>query len=73
MNSLGLTLKVRLYPTDQQVREFEQVTKEYSRLCTLASKYAFEHDLLEVIYLKIKVYKRNYITIYIVSFVNNRF
>lgn len=47
MNSLGLTLKVRLYPTDQQVREFEQVTKEYSRLCTLASKYGFEHDLLE--------------------------
>ena len=47
MNSLGLTLKVRLYPTDQQVREFEQVTKEYSRLCTLASMYTFEHDLLE--------------------------
>ena len=39
---LTLTSKVRLYPTAEQARQFEQVTVEYRRVCNLVSQWEFE-------------------------------
>lgn len=39
---LTLTSKVRLYPTAEQARQFEQVTVEYQRVCNLVSQWEFE-------------------------------
>ena len=39
---LTLTSKVRLYPTTEQARQFEQVAIEYQRVCNLVSKWEFE-------------------------------
>lgn len=39
---LTLTSKVRLYPTTEQARQFEQVTVEYQRVCNLVSHWEFE-------------------------------
>lgn len=39
---LTLTSKVRLYPTAEQARQFEQVTAEYQRVCNLVSQWEFE-------------------------------
>ena len=41
---LTLTSKVRLYPTPEQARQFEQVTIEYQRICNLVSKWEFEKE-----------------------------
>lgn len=46
MINISLTRKVRLYPTSSQADEFEQVTKEYQRLCNKASQYAFDNRML---------------------------
>lgn len=39
---LTLTSKIRLYPTTEQARQFEQVTVEYQRVCNLVSHWEFE-------------------------------
>ena len=39
---LTLTTKVRLYPTAEQARQFEQVTIEYQRICNLVSRWIFK-------------------------------
>lgn len=45
-NNLSLTLKVRLYPTSQQAIQFDQITKEYQRLCNKASRIAFVQQII---------------------------
>lgn len=42
----GLTCKIRLYPTADQAEQFSKLVKEYQRLCNLASKYAFAHNII---------------------------
>lgn len=44
--NLSLTLKVRLYPTNSQIDEFDKVTQEYKRLCNIASKEAFAKNII---------------------------
>ena len=46
LENQSLTLKVRLYPTTEQAQEFDIVTREYQRLCNIASQYAFENDII---------------------------
>ena len=46
LETQSLTLKVRLYPTAEQAQEFDIVTREYQRLCNIASRYAFENDII---------------------------
>lgn len=38
---LTLTSKVRLYPTDEQAKQFSLVTREYQRVCNLVSQWEF--------------------------------
>lgn len=41
-SSLSLTLKVRLYPTSKQSRQFEAVTETYRQACNIISQWFFD-------------------------------
>ncbi|MHC3376663.1 RNA-guided endonuclease TnpB family protein [Ligilactobacillus equi] len=41
-----LTAKVRLYPNHEQTQQFEEVTKEYQRLCNIVSQWYFDEHFL---------------------------